>query len=109
MRRLVVVVALTGFVFSAIDIYAARRQETEYPTVAKDQSRPARSAPSGPGAIPSHMEDDPCTIDPSWCDGGSDESVREHLPEALSTGFVRHQARRPEVHFPPVEGGGDKV
>lgn len=68
MRRLVVFVALAGFFFSTVDIYAARHQETQYPTIAKDQSRPAKSRPSREGAIVSNVfHDDPCTIDPEWC------------------------------------------
>lgn len=49
------------------DSLAARHQAT-YPSIAKDQTRPV--AAEQPSRVASDLRnDDPCTIDPAWCDG----------------------------------------
>lgn len=69
MRHGWVGIIVTMLTFSA---FAERRQDVAYPTVAKDQSRPAvRLLPAAGGDTPSNLQDDPCNIDPAWCGGGN--------------------------------------
>ena len=57
--------------FFASTVFAATPQEQMYPVVAKDQSRPVKSLRARTGNVTSNLENDPCTIDPSWCGGGT--------------------------------------
>ncbi|MEA2465729.1 MAG: hypothetical protein QOJ98_3476 [Acidobacteriota bacterium] len=69
MKPLFLLVTLAVFALDPGEVLAECSQAA-YPTVAMDQSRPPASAAVRPGTATSNIfNDDPCTIDPSWCGG----------------------------------------
>jgi hypothetical protein len=64
MRKWLLGILVTGVALSAA---AERRQEAAYPTIAKDQVRPVVVQKSRPGDVTANFNNDPCSIDPSWC------------------------------------------